>query len=171
MHFCSLIHPVFLSFDWCRRKFQKGSYVSIIADFWSFVSPQFFTFEKSRHPTLAKLLFFYFMLFVTVLLMNMLIAMMANTYQNVSKELSDGTRVWQILEEFAFWALIDWRDGKFWKLTYIRSASLSLHLGVWVGSGNLSRKPEKMSGGNLLKMLVRNQPKCRDDVIKYRGNS
>lgn len=48
------------------------------------VSPQFFSFEKSRHPTLAKLLFFYFMLFVTVLLMNMLIAMMANTYQNVS---------------------------------------------------------------------------------------
>lgn len=44
----------------------------------------FFTFEKSRHPTLAKLLFFYFMLFVTVLLMNMLIAMMANTYQNIS---------------------------------------------------------------------------------------
>ena len=49
-----------------------------------FVSPQFFQFDKSRHPTLAKLLFFYFMLFVTVLLMNMLIAMMANTYQNVS---------------------------------------------------------------------------------------
>ena len=49
-----------------------------------FVSPQFFQFDKSRHPTLAKMLFFYFMLFVTVLLMNMLIAMMANTYQNVS---------------------------------------------------------------------------------------
>ena len=40
-----------------------------------------------------------------------------------------------------------------------------------MGSGNLSRKPEKMPGGNLLKMLVRNQPKCRGDVIKYRGNS
>lgn len=49
------------------------------------VFPQFFTFDRSRHPALAKLLFFYFMLFVTVLLMNMLIAMMANTYQNVSK--------------------------------------------------------------------------------------
>lgn len=44
----------------------------------------FFQFDKSRHATLAKLLFFYFMLFVTVLLMNMLIAMMANTYQNIS---------------------------------------------------------------------------------------
>jgi len=53
-----------------------------------FLSPQFFKFDKSRHPTLAKLLFFYFMLFVTVLLMNMLIAMMANTYQNVSVKTS-----------------------------------------------------------------------------------
>lgn len=132
MHFCSPIHPVFLSFDWCRRKFQNGSYVSIIADFWSFVSPQFFTFEKSRHPTLAKLLFFYFMLFVTVLLMNMLIAMMANTYQNVSKEPS----------EFAFWALIDWRDGKFWKLTCPRSASIFTQECKWVVAichGNLRK--------------------------------
>ena len=57
-----------------------------------FVSPQFFQFDKSRHPTLAKLLFFYFMLFVTVLLMNMLIAMMANTYQNVSVTLHSSSR-------------------------------------------------------------------------------
>ncbi|KAK3748466.1 hypothetical protein QZH41_011163, partial [Actinostola sp. cb2023] len=40
--------------------------------------------EKSPYPALAKLIFFYFNLFVTVLLLNMLIAMMASTYQNIA---------------------------------------------------------------------------------------
>jgi len=64
--------------------YQNEGYTIMTLMRMTFGEFDFFSFEKSRHPTLAKLLFFYFMLFVTVLLMNMLIAMMANTYQNIS---------------------------------------------------------------------------------------
>ncbi|CAH3196355.1 unnamed protein product, partial [Porites evermanni] len=64
--------------------YQNEGYTIMTLMRMTFGEFDFFQFDKSRHPTLAKLLFFYFMLFVTVLLMNMLIAMMANTYQNIS---------------------------------------------------------------------------------------
>lgn len=64
--------------------YQNEGYTIMTLMRMTFGEFDFFTFEESRHATLAKLLFFYFMLFVTVLLMNMLIAMMANTYQNIS---------------------------------------------------------------------------------------
>ncbi|KAL9959339.1 hypothetical protein ACROYT_G032653 [Oculina patagonica] len=64
--------------------FQNEGYTIMTLMRMTFGEFEFFTFDQSRHPSLAKLLFFYFMLFVTVLLMNMLIAMMANTYQSIS---------------------------------------------------------------------------------------
>lgn len=64
--------------------FQNAGYTIMTLMRMTFGEFDFFTFDRSRQPALAKLLFFYFMLFVTVLLMNMLIAMMANTYQNIS---------------------------------------------------------------------------------------
>lgn len=64
--------------------YQNEGYTIMTLMRMTFGEFDFFSFDMSRHPTLAKLLFFYFMLFVTVLLMNMLIAMMANTYQNIS---------------------------------------------------------------------------------------
>lgn len=64
--------------------FQNEGYTIMTLMRMTFGEFDFFTFDRSRHSALAKLLFFYFMLFVTVLLMNMLIAMMANTYQNIS---------------------------------------------------------------------------------------
>lgn len=64
--------------------YQNEGYTIMTLMRMTFGEFDFFQFDKSRHATLAKLLFFYFMLFVTVLLMNMLIAMMANTYQNIS---------------------------------------------------------------------------------------
>lgn len=64
--------------------YQNEGYTIMTLMRMTFGEFDFFSFDRSRHPTLAKLLFFYFMLFVTVLLMNMLIAMMANTYQSIS---------------------------------------------------------------------------------------
>ncbi|XP_060078092.1 transient receptor potential cation channel subfamily V member 6-like [Ylistrum balloti] len=52
-------------------------------------------FERTRYPPLIKIVFVFFMIFVPILLLNMLIAMMGNTYQQVvSKSAKEWRRQW-----------------------------------------------------------------------------
>jgi inner membrane protein involved in colicin E2 resistance len=45
--------------------------------------PQYEEFGYTRYASLTKIVFFFFMVLVPILLLNMLIAMMGNTYQQV----------------------------------------------------------------------------------------
>ncbi|OWF40586.1 transient receptor potential cation channel subfamily V member 6-like [Mizuhopecten yessoensis] len=52
-------------------------------------------FEKTKYPALTKTVFVFFMVLVPILLLNMLIAMMGNTYQQVvSKSAKEWRRQW-----------------------------------------------------------------------------
>ncbi|KAL3281599.1 hypothetical protein HHI36_004806 [Cryptolaemus montrouzieri] len=51
-------------------------------------------FEKTEHEILAKILFVIFMVIVSILLINMLIAMMGNTYQKIAETRNEWQRQW-----------------------------------------------------------------------------
>ncbi|XP_044752853.1 transient receptor potential cation channel subfamily V member 5 [Coccinella septempunctata] len=51
-------------------------------------------FEKTEHEILAKFLFVMFMVIVSILLINMLIAMMGNTYQKIAETRNEWQRQW-----------------------------------------------------------------------------
>ncbi|XP_019646231.1 PREDICTED: transient receptor potential cation channel subfamily V member 5-like [Branchiostoma belcheri] len=52
------------------------------------------TFDHIRHPFLAKAVFMLYMGLVTILLINMLIAMMGNTYQSIQETRKEWLRQW-----------------------------------------------------------------------------
>ncbi|XP_063424235.1 transient receptor potential cation channel subfamily V member 5-like isoform X2 [Mytilus trossulus] len=51
-------------------------------------------FEKTEHPILSKIMFAIYMILVTLLLVNMLIAMMGNTYQLINETQKEWFRQW-----------------------------------------------------------------------------
>ncbi|CAK8683420.1 unnamed protein product [Clavelina lepadiformis] len=51
-------------------------------------------FDQARHPLAAKMLFFVFMILVTVLLINVLIAMMGNTFNKIAETRWEWQRQW-----------------------------------------------------------------------------
>ncbi|XP_076364510.1 LOW QUALITY PROTEIN: transient receptor potential cation channel subfamily V member 5-like [Tachypleus tridentatus] len=51
-------------------------------------------FENTAYPTVAKILFIMYMALVTILLINMLIAMMGKTYQNIAERRNEWVRQW-----------------------------------------------------------------------------
>ncbi|KAK4879350.1 hypothetical protein RN001_007496 [Aquatica leii] len=51
-------------------------------------------FEKTKHEYVAKLLFVIYMVIVAILLINMLIAMMGNTYQKIAETRNEWQRQW-----------------------------------------------------------------------------
>ncbi|XP_048774117.2 transient receptor potential cation channel subfamily V member 5-like isoform X11 [Ostrea edulis] len=52
------------------------------------------SFSQTNHPILAKIIFMIYMIMVTLLLVNMLIAMMGNTYQLVNETQKEWFRQW-----------------------------------------------------------------------------
>ena len=60
--------------------------VALIASSLQLSAPDWSCFRQSAHSTTAPLLYGLFMLFVVILLLNMLIAMMAETYSKVSEQ-------------------------------------------------------------------------------------
>ncbi|KAL3870297.1 hypothetical protein ACJMK2_038373 [Sinanodonta woodiana] len=52
------------------------------------------TFDETKYPVLAKIIFVIYMIMVTLLLINMLIAMMGNTYQLVNETQKEWFRQW-----------------------------------------------------------------------------
>lgn len=52
------------------------------------------TFPTSRYPTMISIIFLVYMIMVTLLLVNMLIAMMGNTYQLVAETQKEWFRQW-----------------------------------------------------------------------------
>ncbi|CAH4030879.1 unnamed protein product [Pieris brassicae] len=57
-------------------------------------SDYFSAFDRTAHETEAKLLFVIYMILVAVLLVNMLIAMMGNTYQKIAETRNEWQRQW-----------------------------------------------------------------------------
>ncbi|XP_072935442.1 transient receptor potential cation channel subfamily V member 5-like [Epargyreus clarus] len=57
-------------------------------------SDYYAAFENTRHETEAKLLFVIYMIIVAILLVNMLIAMMGNTYQKIAETRNEWQRQW-----------------------------------------------------------------------------
>ncbi|XP_054168639.1 transient receptor potential cation channel subfamily V member 5-like, partial [Oppia nitens] len=51
-------------------------------------------FDKTDHPTIAKLMFIFYMILVSILLVNMLIAMMGKTYQDIASRPNEWLRQW-----------------------------------------------------------------------------
>ncbi|XP_062582287.1 transient receptor potential cation channel subfamily V member 5-like isoform X4 [Saccostrea cucullata] len=52
------------------------------------------TFDSSEYPTVVKIIFMIYMIMVTLLLVNMLIAMMGNTYQLINETQKEWFRQW-----------------------------------------------------------------------------
>ncbi|XP_071154330.1 transient receptor potential cation channel subfamily V member 5-like isoform X7 [Mytilus edulis] len=67
-----------------------GSFAMNVGDFEDF----FATFDSSPFPTLVKIMFAIYMILVTLLLVNMLIAMMGNTYQLINETQKEWFRQW-----------------------------------------------------------------------------
>ncbi|XKL66119.1 hypothetical protein PGB90_009539 [Kerria lacca] len=57
-------------------------------------SDYYVAFEKTNHETVAKFCFVIFMVIVAILLVNMLIAMMGNTYQKIAETRNESQRQW-----------------------------------------------------------------------------
>lgn len=51
-------------------------------------------FDRTDHPIMAKLMFILYMILVSILLVNMLIAMMGKTYQDIASRPNEWLRQW-----------------------------------------------------------------------------
>uniref|UniRef100_H2Z592 Ion transport domain-containing protein n=1 Tax=Ciona savignyi TaxID=51511 RepID=H2Z592_CIOSA len=79
-------HPLF------SHPFQSimGMFIITLGEF----SDLYLDFEQARHPAAAKVLFVIYMVIVTVLLINMLIAMMGNTFNKIAATRWEWQRQW-----------------------------------------------------------------------------
>ncbi|XP_031553642.1 transient receptor potential cation channel subfamily V member 6-like isoform X2 [Actinia tenebrosa] len=127
-------------------------------------------FENSRYPILTKLLFFYFNLFITVLLLNMLIAMMASTYQNIAdRSEKEWRRQWAeiimvIEHSISPKELMHYQDG--YSVNMAGEGSKERSRGIMV-----IKKTDKKSKADVRKSAVQNWKVTLKQIVAEISNS